>query len=118
MDFQPGDIAIGVFEYDEGKAFTTDVHPMLVLETKMGGCVVAFGTSHLREPLPTEFILTEEEARACGLHKPTMFCLERRDSIPNNLSHQAWHKKLRNIQHAGDAVMLKFFKAARAAGLV
>jgi hypothetical protein len=79
---------------------------------------VAYGTSQLKgNPINGEFDLTLEEARACGLSKPTRFNTAYRDSMPNNLSHDVWVGRKGNIARAGDAAVLKLFNAGKAAGL-
>lgn len=119
-DFKEGDVGLGFFEYVEGREATDVAHPMLVLEVRSGiGCVVAYGTSQMTgQPLETEVDLTLDEAKKLGLNRPTRFMLTRRSCVLNDLCSPVWVAKKKHISVAGEAAMLKFFKAAKAAGLL
>jgi hypothetical protein len=123
-----GDIGWGYFSLNEDRvAHQSRVpHPVLVLEERSYGCVVAYGTSQVSAaPLPHEWVLSEKEARLVGLTKPTMFVLTRREMTTKHLNdRKAWAWGGGSFPIKGNVVSLpreaqrRLYKACQAAGLV
>lgn len=124
-----GDIGWGFFSFDEDrKAHECHVaHPVLVLEEKAYGCIVAYGTSKVTSaPLETEWVLTAEESKILGLPpKPGMFILTRREMTTKHLNdRQAWawvggsHPIKGNVSKFPPECLRRLYKACKAAGLV
>lgn len=128
FEAQEGDIAWGFFSFDEDRKAheTRKAHPVLVLEDKSYGCIVAYGTSRVpASPMSTEWVLSEEEARMVGLSKATVFVLDRREMTTKHLNDRnAWSwgggkfPVKGNVSKLPREAQMRLFKACKAAGLV
>lgn len=125
---QEGDIGWAFFSFDEDKVAhqSHQAHPVLVVEERGFGCVVAYGTSQVsRSPLPHEWILSDEEAHMVGLTKATMFVLTRREMTTRHLNdRKAWSWGGGKFPIKGNVTALprdaqrRLYKACQAAGLI
>lgn len=123
-----GDIGWGFFSFDEDEKAhqTRTAHPVLVLEDRGYGCVVAYGTSQVsRSPSPEEWHLSDEEARMVGLKKATVFVLTRREMTTKHLNDRvAWSwgggsfPIKGNVSALPREAQIRLYKACKAAGLV
>lgn len=123
-----GDIGWAFFTLNEDRvAHESHVsHPVLVLEDLGYGCIVAYGTSQVSaNPLATEWVLSDAEARMVGLSKATMFVLTRREMTTRHLNdRKAWAWGGGNYPIKGNVTAIprdaqrRLYKACQAAGLV
>lgn len=123
-----GDIGWAYFSLNEDRvAHESHVaHPVLVLDDMGYGCIVAYGTSKLpANPLPTEWVLSEEEARIVGLSKATMFAIHRREMTTRHLNdRKAWswgggkYPIKGNVSALPREAQRRLYRACQAAGIV